>query len=50
MHTVFLVLSLSALAAVSLAVLLTPDLLGILGCPALLTSGLMVTLGGAGLS
>ena len=50
MHTIFLALSLLVLAAVSLSVMLVPDLLGVLGCPALITSGLMVSLGGAGLS
>ena len=50
MHTAFLALSLLALAAVSMVVMLMPDLLGVLGCPALITSGLMVSLGGAGMS
>jgi hypothetical protein len=50
MHTIFLALSLLVLTAVSLVVMLVPDLLGVLGCPVLITSGLMVSLGGAGLS
>ena len=50
MHTAFLALSLLALAGVSTIVMLMPDLLGVLGCPALITSGLMVSLGGAGMT
>lgn len=50
MHTAFLALSLLTLAAVGTIVMLMPDLLGVLDCPALITSGLMVSLGGAGMT